>query len=131
MKYSNTSSPVRYLKYKHSDVINLVTCTEAEASNNQQQNITYLDKNSKRSKEFTKAIASTMALDLQSYSLVEGREFQKLMKIAEALYKIPSRITFSREIIPKLYEKIKQNLENKISIDLKEGKLYLSLALFH
>ena len=72
-----------------------------------------------------------MALDLQPYSLVEGRGFQKLMKIAEPLYKIPSRTTFSREIIPKLYEKIKQNLEDKISIDLKEGKLYLSLALFH
>ncbi|XP_043528369.1 zinc finger BED domain-containing protein 4 [Frieseomelitta varia] len=121
IKYSNTSSLGRHLKYTHSNVINLVTCTEAEASNNQQQNITYLDKNSKRSREFTKAIASMMALDLQPYSLVEGCGFRKLMKIAEPLYKIPSRTTFSREIIPKLYEKIKQTLKDKISIDLKEA----------
>ena len=31
----------------------------------------------------------------------------------------------------KLYEKLKQNLTDKISIDLKEGKLYLSSASFH
>lgn len=40
-----------------------------------------------------------MALDFQPYSLVEGRGFRKLTKTAEPLYKIPSRTTFSHELI--------------------------------
>ncbi|KAH7968703.1 hypothetical protein HPB52_010686 [Rhipicephalus sanguineus] len=51
----------------------------------------------------TTRIAQMLALDLQPYSCVENRGFKELMNHMEPLYKIPSRTTFSRTIIPELY----------------------------
>lgn len=57
-----------------------------------------------RQKQITDAIAVMMAADYQPYSLVEDRGFKHLMNVCEPRYHLPTRTTFSRSVLPKLYE---------------------------
>ncbi|XP_058021642.1 uncharacterized protein LOC131189531 [Ahaetulla prasina] len=54
--------------------------------------------------EVTRAIAQMMALDDQPFSMVEEAGFQHLLKLLAPNYKIPSGTTFSRQIVPSLYQ---------------------------
>ena len=76
---------------------------------------------------------------LQPFSIVDDVGFQSLLNITEPRYKIPSRSTFSRKMIPKMYEDLKEQydkrnnkIKNMMSNDIEEGKLYLyKLHLFY
>lgn len=62
-----------------------------------------LDANHPRAQAISDAIAKMMAIDYQPYSLVEDRGFVNLLSVLEPRYHVPSRTTFSRFILPKIY----------------------------
>ena len=111
IKYSNTSSLLRHLKSIHNGTVNNSTRSNEAGPSAvpTTSNITYLDKNSSRAKELTNGIARMIGMDFQPYSIVEDVGFCSLLRIAETRYEIPSRTTFSRVIIPKLYEDLKHS----------------------
>ncbi|KAH7970086.1 hypothetical protein HPB52_024056 [Rhipicephalus sanguineus] len=76
----------------------------------------------------TTRIARMLALDLQPYSFVENRGFKELMNHMEPLYKIPSRTTFSRTIIPELYEDTFMAVKERMHADFQEGVESISLT---
>ncbi|XP_076660942.1 zinc finger BED domain-containing protein 4-like, partial [Halictus rubicundus] len=115
LKYGNTSSLLRHLKAVHGSVIHLPTTTQIETESVKDKNIAYFDKNSSRSKQLTEGIAQIIALDLQPYSIVDDIGFRSFINIVEPRYEIPSRTTFSRRIIPKMYEDLQSKIKNEIS----------------
>ncbi|KAH7946188.1 hypothetical protein HPB49_021227 [Dermacentor silvarum] len=69
----------------------------------------------------TTRISRMLALDLQPYICVENRGFKELMNHMEPLYKIPSRATFSRTIIPALYRDTVTAVKDRMHADFQEG----------
>ncbi|XP_049514970.1 zinc finger BED domain-containing protein 4-like [Dermacentor silvarum] len=69
----------------------------------------------------TTRIARMLVLDLQPYIFVENRGFKELMNHMEPLYKIPSRTTFSRTIIPALYRDPVTAVKEIMHADFQEG----------
>ena len=82
---------------------------------------TPLASSSIRAQELTNAITKTMIWDLEPYSLVDHRGFCALMRTLEPQYVIPSRTTFSRELIPSIYENEKRRIKQIIQEDIAEG----------
>ncbi|KAH7963442.1 hypothetical protein HPB52_021209 [Rhipicephalus sanguineus] len=76
----------------------------------------------------TTKIARMLALDLQPYSCVENRGFKELINHMKPLYKIPSRTTFSRTIIPELYEDTFMAVKDRMHADFQEGVESISLT---
>ena len=70
-----------------------------------------------RARKITQCIARMMALDYQPYSLVENRGFRELMAVLEPRYELPSRTTFSRRLLPELYNKTRLAVERQLSRD--------------
>ncbi|KAM6471939.1 uncharacterized protein PHA67_002868 isoform 1-T1 [Liasis olivaceus] len=60
--------------------------------------------------EVTRAIAQMMALDDQPFSMVEDTGFQHLLKLLAPNYKIPSCTTFSRQVVPSLYQACREEV---------------------
>ncbi|XP_032067493.1 zinc finger and SCAN domain-containing protein 26-like isoform X2 [Thamnophis elegans] len=54
--------------------------------------------------EVTRAVDPMVALDDQPFRMVEDAGFQHLLKLLAPKYKIPSGTTFSRQIMPSLYQ---------------------------
>ncbi|XP_070792477.1 uncharacterized protein [Pituophis catenifer annectens] len=54
--------------------------------------------------EVTRAVDQMVALDDQPFRMVEDAGFQHLLKLLAPKYKIPSCATFSRPIVPSLYQ---------------------------
>lgn len=71
-----------------------------------------------KAKEITKAIGTWMAKSLHPYSLVEEQGFVNLIKITEPKYSMPNRTTFSRSIIPELYQQTKAKVSKEITQDI-------------
>jgi hypothetical protein len=70
-----------------------------------------------RARKITQSIARMMALDYQPYSLVENKGFRELMAVLEPRYELPSRTTFSRRLLPELYNKTRLAVVSKLSRD--------------
>uniref|UniRef100_A0A803TQX6 BED-type domain-containing protein n=1 Tax=Anolis carolinensis TaxID=28377 RepID=A0A803TQX6_ANOCA len=60
--------------------------------------------------QITQSVGEMMALDHHPFRLVEQEGFVRLMKRLCPHYKIPSRHTFSRKVIPGLYEGCKERI---------------------
>lgn len=84
----------------------------------QYNNISLLDKNSPRAQELTNAIARMVVLDYQPFSLFKDKGFREFVQVAEPRYQIPTRTTFSDDIIPNMYMKEKKRLEQIINTDV-------------
>lgn len=122
IKFSNTSPLSRRLKTKYSDVTNICKRTNTEREiDNCGRNKIHLNKNSAKTKQLTNAIPHMMALDLQTFSIVEDIAFWFLLNVAEPRYDIPSRSTFAKSIIPNMYEDLRNNIIGKIQSDIAEG----------
>lgn len=80
------------------------------------------DSSSKRAQEITKAIAIFICKGLHAYNIVEEPAFKDLIFLLEPKYVIPCRTTFSRSVIPKIYEELKDRML-KI-IDFAKGILH-------
>lgn len=133
-KSGNTSAMTRHLE-KHPQIAKnakmLLEKKENAGKMNQSQsqpNIeiafskqALLDPKSLRSKRITKAIAHMIACDLQPYSIVEDRGFKNLITILEPRYQLPSRTTFSRILIPKIYQEERARITDIIEHDMAKG----------
>ena len=73
----------------------------------------YLPATSTRAQAITEAVAEMLVFDLVPFSLVESQSFKKLVSILEPRYKVPARSTFTRSIIPKLYQDTKKEMKDK------------------
>lgn len=58
-----------------------------------------------------------IAVDFQPFSVVEDCGFKDLVNYLEPKYKIPSRQTFSRRIIPEMFEEKRTKIKNVIDQD--------------
>lgn len=65
-----------------------------------------------------------MVLDLELYSVVARRGFRHLLHIAKPNYKIPSRYTFSRNVIPTMYTDLRKKINDKIHADINKGNSF-------
>ena len=116
-KQGSTTGLWRHLQSSHENLHSKLT----ENTQTEKQALTFYDPNSQESKKITKAIAEMIVLDLEPYALVARRGFRNLLKTIAPRYQIPHRTTFSRSIIPAMYEQEKQKLAEKILQDLSEG----------
>ena len=64
-----------------------------------------------RKKRILDAIGKMIYLDFRPFSIVEDEGFTDLMRTLEPRFSIPCRTTFSRSIIPDIYQKARLNLE--------------------
>lgn len=100
-------------------------------------------KDSKEQRRVDNLVATFIAQGLHAYSVVEELAFIKLMKEGFPRYNLPSRTTFSRSIIPQMYEEerqkimivLNQDMPNIESISIttdgwksRSGDAYLSLT---
>lgn len=76
---------------------------------------------SPKSQEITNAINLMIARDFQPFSIVEDRGFVNLLHILAPNYEIPSRKTFSKHLIPILYNKKRELLKESIDAHLDIG----------
>ncbi|KAM8733234.1 E3 SUMO-protein ligase ZBED1-like [Acanthopagrus schlegelii] len=73
-----------------------------------------LPANSARSLKITEAIAGFICKDMRPYSVVENDGFRHLMKVAEPHYVMVSRKSLSEEVIPNIYQSVKENVKTKL-----------------
>jgi hypothetical protein len=71
-----------------------------------------------RASMITNAIGRMIALDYQPYTLVENRGFKELLQILEPRYHIPASTTFSRKVIPDMYNKVLKSVKGTLERDL-------------
>ena len=73
-----------------------------------------LSQNSPRAQLITKAIGIFMAKDLRPYSVVENPGFKKLVSVLEPRYNMPSRVHFSKTVVPNLYDEVKSEVQSDL-----------------
>ncbi|CAA9998683.1 unnamed protein product [Nesidiocoris tenuis] len=74
------------------------------------QNYTMVD-----GKAIAEAIAEFVILDLQNPDIVEGKGFQRLIGTLKSPCEIPSKALLTDELIPKIYDVVKQQVLQEIS----------------
>jgi hypothetical protein len=78
------------------------------------------DSNNPKQIQITEKIAMMIAKDLQPYSVVEDPGFRAVIAAAEPRYVMPSRKTFSEDVIPKLHSdivtKVKSDVNSAVSL---------------
>lgn len=73
------------------------------------------DINDPRAQAVHIAIAEMIAVDNEPLSVLNKQGFQRLMKVLQPRYAIPSRTHFAEKIIPNLYKKCKLAVSRKLS----------------
>ena len=59
-------------------------------------------------RQLVQAVGNFIVEDLEPISVVEGKGFRKLMKVAEPRFNVPSWIYFSQNVIPGKYIELRQ-----------------------
>uniref|UniRef100_A0A7M4F2J3 BED-type domain-containing protein n=1 Tax=Crocodylus porosus TaxID=8502 RepID=A0A7M4F2J3_CROPO len=67
-----------------------------------------------RASEITQSIGEMLAVDVQPFSLVERPGFRRLMALLAPSYQVPTHTTFSRTVVPSLYEACKEHLREEL-----------------
>ncbi|XP_056116473.1 E3 SUMO-protein ligase ZBED1-like [Rhinichthys klamathensis goyatoka] len=80
-----------------------------------------LPTNSARSVKITEAIAGFICKDMRPYSVVENVGFRRLMKVMEPNYVIVSRKRLSEEVIPNMYQTVKDGVMCKLKTAERVG----------
>lgn len=81
-----------------------------------------------RAKHMTKMIANFIARGKHPYSVVEEGGFVDMVAFAMPDYSVPSRTTFSRAVIPNLYESKKKEVKRKLQEIFSRGAECYSLT---
>ncbi|KAJ8895900.1 hypothetical protein PR048_001240 [Dryococelus australis] len=74
-------------------------------------------------KKFTDEIANFIVKGLHPYSIVDEQGFRDMTEEAQPRYAIPNlpnRTTFSRSVVPKLYENCKSRLKEMVDNDMQD-----------
>ncbi|XP_063231191.1 zinc finger BED domain-containing protein 4-like [Bacillus rossius redtenbacheri] len=74
-------------------------------------------------KEITMCIGKMMATDFQPYTIVEDYGFKQLCETMEPRYNLPSATTFSRSVIPALFDEQSKILKDELVTDI-EGSIF-------
>lgn len=74
-----------------------------------------------RAKLLTKKVAQFVAAGLHPYSIVEEPGFLSLMHATVPEYKVPSRTTFSRSVVPELYAKERERIQSELHSHFSHG----------
>jgi len=114
---SSTSGLLKHLFHKHLLIYEkLKKITTDKVPMIQQRIDTFIPKLSDgKIKCINKAIAHFIAIDMQPVRIVESAGFISLMNELEPRHTIPSRSTFSRNILPELYEETKVKIIKNIT----------------
>lgn len=75
----------------------------------------------KKTQALHNKVAAMVALDLQPYSVVEDRGFKELMAEAVPNYRLPSRTTLSRALVPRLYDDTRKKVKAELSSAFEGG----------
>ena len=70
-----------------------------------------------KQKAITEAIGTMIALDYQPYLIVDDRGFRHLINVLDPRYQMPSRTTFSRSVIPKMYNRERARCKSVFSTE--------------
>lgn len=73
-----------------------------------------LPPSSARAIAITRDIGMFIAMDMRPFSVVENEGFRRVLHRMDPKYTIPSRVHFSRTVVPKLYEESKANVKQTI-----------------
>ena len=73
------------------------------------------DINDHRAQELHTRIGEMIALDIQPYSVTEDIGFQRVLKLACPNYSIPSRRYFSEKVVPNIYSKVRDKVQNMVN----------------
>lgn len=117
LRYSgNTTNLSDHMKRKHPALLD----SRAPSSISQSQDLvkykqpsifsTKLSGESQRSTQITSAILQFIVKDLRPFSVVSNEGFKNMISTLEPRYTIPGRQHFSESAMPKLYEKVKQDV---------------------
>lgn len=128
-KSASTSPLLKHLQRHHDDKYNeIITAktkiseeTQVRCSRTQQptlseflQNTKTWDINDQRSKRINYKIAEMICLDNQPYSIVENTGFMRLLYSIVPQYHIPSRKYFTDNVVPDIYNKIRDKISTKL-----------------
>jgi len=80
--------------------------------------VNQLPSDNPRATMITNAIGRMIALDYQPYTIVENSGFKELLHILEPRYHIPASTTFSRKVIPDMYNKVFKSVKGTLERDL-------------
>ncbi|KAH8038695.1 hypothetical protein HPB51_002839 [Rhipicephalus microplus] len=75
----------------------------------------------KKTQALNAKVAAMVALDLQPYSFVEDRGFKELMAEAVPNYRLPSRTTLSRTLVPRLFDDTRKKVKDELSSAFEGG----------
>ncbi|KAH8021161.1 hypothetical protein HPB51_012556 [Rhipicephalus microplus] len=75
----------------------------------------------KKTQALNAKVAAMVALDLQPYSFVEDRRFKELMAEAVPNYRLPSRTTLSRTLVPRLFDDTRKKVKDELSSAFEGG----------
>ncbi|KAK9961837.1 hypothetical protein ABG768_007237 [Culter alburnus] len=119
VKYcGNTTNLRNHMMRHHQDIIS------KPATGPQQMTLKQtlqLPTNSARSVKITEAIAGFICKDMRPYSVVENVGFRRLMKVMEPNYVIVSRKHLSEEVIPNMYQTVKDGVMCKLKTAERVG----------
>ncbi|KAG0416777.1 hypothetical protein HPB47_006141 [Ixodes persulcatus] len=80
-----------------------------------------LSSQSVRTRSLTKKIGCFIATGLHNHTVVEEPAFLELMKCAVPEYNVPSRTTFSRTVVPEMYDAARYALHTLLHRVLRKG----------
>ena len=75
-----------------------------------------LQKDSVKAKAITRAIGTTVAVDLRPYSIVENEGFIQLLRVLEPRYSIISRKELTKTVVPEIYSELKAKVKQSLSL---------------
>ncbi|XP_056603707.1 E3 SUMO-protein ligase ZBED1-like [Triplophysa dalaica] len=67
-----------------------------------------------RQSKLDEALVRMIACDFQPFSIVEDKGFKEYSHLLDPSYSLPSRKTLSKTVMPRLYDKLRGNLMDKI-----------------
>ena len=114
--HTSTSAMIKHIELKHAKEYAEYETKVKKPSAMKQSTLTsdeykIKDLSLEKSKAITYAIGRYIASDMRPLSTVEGEAFKALIHFLEPRYEIPSRKTFSTDIIPTLYQKAKTSVQ--------------------
>jgi hypothetical protein len=112
-RMSNESKPICD-KHVAKPTVFKQTHLQLGAPQTQSQTVSRFDRNHPKQQLITQKIAEMICKDLQPYSIVEDIGFRAVLTAAEPRYVMPSRKTFSADIIPKLYDDMITNVKSEV-----------------
>ncbi|KAH7950657.1 hypothetical protein HPB51_028310 [Rhipicephalus microplus] len=75
----------------------------------------------KKAQVLNAKVVAMVALNLQPYSFVEDRGFKELMAEAVPNYRLPSRTTLSRTLVPRLFDDERKKAKDELSSAFEGG----------